>query len=89
MIILCILGYIIVAILTFIILSKIDIFDEYKYNYCFEFPNVTFCTSLFWIIILPILGLGYLFEFIGEWISIWGYVFYEKSKNKKKGEKIK
>ena len=89
MIILCILGYIIVAILTFIILSKIDIFDEYKYNHHFEFPNATFCASLFWIIALPVLGLGCLFEFIGEWISIWGYVFYEKSKNKKKEGKSK
>ncbi len=83
MIISLIIIYILIAILTFFILSKIDFFDEYKYNYHFDFPSATFGTSLFWIIVLPIIGIGCFFDWIGENISIWGYIIYERNRNKK------
>lgn len=79
--------YILIAIITFVVLSKIDFYKEYKYNCYCDFPSETFVTSIFWIIMLPYTGISHLCEYIGGEIAMFGRIIYERNKMKKKIKK--
>lgn len=83
-IILGIIFYIIMVIVTYYILARMDFFDEFTYPKAYEFPTVTFVCSIFWIFIILLLIVGRIFSWIADEIAMWGYVFAEKGRMKQK-----